>query len=214
MFGKFKLFLVCSLVLSAVAVSSVQADMKDGWYLGAGLGYGMATDSDFTMLDVANDTGSFEYDSGVLVSAAAGYKFGMPRVEGEISYLKNDVDKITLNGATQNDSADSKTLAFMLNGYLDFANTTRFTPFINLGLGLAKADFNLMANGYSIDDSATVFAYQAGAGVGIDLSDNFVLDLKYCYFGTSDPEFKGSDGGKMEYESSSHRFIVGLRYSF
>ncbi|MBU0969916.1 MAG: hypothetical protein KKC20_04680, partial [Proteobacteria bacterium] len=87
MFGKFKLFLVCSLVLSAVAVSYVQADMKEGWYLGAGLGYGMAPDADYKLLDGSGDYGSFEYDSGVLMNAAVGYKFGMPRIEGEISYL-------------------------------------------------------------------------------------------------------------------------------
>jgi len=64
------------------------------------------------------------------------------------------------------------------------------------------------------DDSEIVFAYQAGAGVGIDLSANWILDLKYGYFGTNDPEFSDTSGNKFELESSSHRLSIGVRYSF
>ena len=53
------------------------------------------------------------------------------------------------------------------------------------------------------------FAYQMGAGMGWQISEQFVFDLRYRFFGTADPEFEVA-----EYEFSSHDVYVGLRYYF
>jgi opacity protein-like surface antigen len=212
---KFRLTAVLIFVSLFFTVSSAHADIRNGWYIGGSVGGGIVNDSDYNFLNNPGN-GTMENGSGIILNAAAGYKFGMPRLEGEIAYLKNDIDQSMLNGipATGVDG-DTKTVSFLVNGYLDFENKTRFTPFINLGLGFAKIDSNLTISGNrAYDDSETVFSYQAGAGVGIDLAPNWILDLKYGYFGTSDPELSDTSGNKFEFEYSSHRLSIGVRYSF
>jgi opacity protein-like surface antigen len=54
-----------------------------------------------------------------------------------------------------------------------------------------------------------VFAYQAGVGVGYPFTDHLILDVKYAYLATEDPEFEA-----LSAEVDAHRVTVGLRYSF
>ena len=58
-------------------------------------------------------------------------------------------------------------------------------------------------------DDDTVFAYQAGLGVGYALNDSITLDLKYVYFATQDADFDGVD-----VEIASHNIVFGIRYAF
>jgi opacity protein-like surface antigen len=217
MYKKLKGFLLCGFVVLALTVSSAYADINNGWYYGLGAGGALATDGDWTSY---SDTGDFDIDTGFLVSGAIGYKFGMPRLEAEVLYLTNDYDKINTNGGSPAAaSGDISSLAFMVNGYLDFANESSFTPFIFAGAGVANVEIDNMvvAGSTVVDDDDTVFAYQVGAGVAIDLSENFILDFKYCYFGLGDHDFpdRGNNSATdLDNEFASHNITIGFRYSF
>jgi opacity protein-like surface antigen len=218
MYKKLKGFVLCGFVVLALTVSSAYADINTGWYYGLGAGGALLTDGDYTT--AAANTGDFEHDIGFLVSGAVGYKFGMPRLEAEILYQCNDYDKQNATGSASADvSGEISSLAFMVNGYLDFANESSFTPFIIVGAGVANVeidDLRSSAGASLADDDDTVFAYQVGAGVAIDISDNFILDFKYCYFGTSDQDFPdiNNGSGTIENEFASHNMTIGFRYSF
>ena len=59
------------------------------------------------------------------------------------------------------------------------------------------------------EDDDTVFAYQVGAGVAYSINKNMILDLKYRFFATEDPNLYGS---KAEFKS--HNIYFGFRYTF
>ncbi len=115
-------------------------------------------------------------------------------------------------------SGDLSVWSLMANVWLDFdlfgMNPDSVTTFAGGGIGIAqleleyKADFkNIfgMPMSYSIDDSAQVFAYQLGAGIGFDLGGGVVLSAQYRWFGTSD-----ADLGNTDMRMESHNAIIGL----
>lgn len=206
-----KNLLIISICLLAFFFSS-PAHSAEGLYLSGNIGLVMAVDSDFTDSTLPGITATAEFDPGWALSAALGYGFGKARVEGEISYQKTDIDKVTM-GISADASGDISSLAFLINGYFDFVNDSAFTPYISAGLGYAQIDlndFNVAGSGesdYSQDD--TVFAYQIGAGIGYAVSEKLTIDLKYRYFATEDPEFDTTEA-----EAASHNFIAGVRVYF
>ena len=189
---------------------TTQAYSADGPYLSANLGLAAMSDSDVTE---SGETIELSYDTGWTLGAAVGYRFNNVRVEGELSYQKNDFDQVSAMGVSLDASGDGSVTALLVNGYYDFANESAFTPYISAGLGYAKVeanDLNFVGSGmadFSDDDS--VFAYQAGLGVGYAVNENVTIDVKYRYFATEDAEF---DTAKAEF--SSHNFLLGVRYNF
>ena len=69
-----------------------------------------------------------EFDPGLALGVAAGYNFGMFRLEGEIGYQKNDIDKVTMAPVSISASGDVTSTSVLVNGYLDFVNSSPFTP--------------------------------------------------------------------------------------
>lgn len=193
---------VCA-VLLAFSPSVYSAE---GPYVSGNIGLAMPIDSDVTISEEPGVTGDLESDKGLALGVAVGYGFGNIRAEGEIAYQKNDLDKISVGGESEDLTGDTSSLAFLLNGYYDFKNKSAFTPFISAGLGLARVE---VSDDEGDDENDTVFAYQVGAGVGYAINEKVTLDLKYRYFATSDPEFDG-----VEIEYSSHNFYAGIRVAF
>lgn len=196
----------CAMILSLSSVAH-----SAGPYVSGNLGLAVASDSDVTDSTVPATTMEIESDNGLALGVAAGYGFANnTRLEGEIAYQKNDLDKARLLGVDVGLTGDTSSLALLLNGYYDFVNKSPMTPFISAGVGLARVDINDMnVPGSGIpnaNDDDTVFAYQLGAGVGCAVSAKVSLDVKYRYLGTSDPEFDTTD---VEY--SSHNVYAGIR---
>jgi outer membrane autotransporter protein len=189
------------------------AHAADGPYVGFNVGAAMLTDSDVTDSEAPGDAIELSYDNGWTMGAAVGYRLNNFRVEGEISYQKNDIDETSAMGFSMDSSGDVSGLSFLVNGYYDFANQTAFTPFLSAGLGYARVevnDYNLAGSGFAdFNEDDSVFAYQFGAGVGYAVNESITIDLKYRYFTTSDPDFDGSEA-----EIASHNILLGLRYSF
>lgn len=201
----------CAMLLS---ISTI-AYSAEGPYVNANLGLAIPTDSDMTDSTLPAITIDIEADTGLALGVAAGYDFGIynVRLECEIAYQKNDLDKASLWGVDVDLTGDTSSLALLVNGYYDFANDSAFTPFISAGLGFAKVevnDLNVPGSGIpSYSDDDTVFAYQVGAGVGYAVNEKVSVDVKYRYCATSDPEF---DTTEIEY--SGHNLYAGVRVGF
>lgn len=206
------MLLTAGCALTVLCALPALAAEKDGPYISGHLGVAMPTDSTLTE---GGDSLEAEYDSGLALDLALGYRFGAARVEGEIAYQKNDIDDFTLAGFGSLKStgtpfsADVKTTSFLLNGYYDFQNASAFTPYLTAGLGLARVKASINIDGDSGDDSDTVFAYQIGAGCEYAINQTISLDARYRYFATSDPSF-----GAMEAEYASHNLMLGARFKF
>jgi len=212
----FSVVVVLFMLLMLPAVSFSAAPRP---YISGQLGVAFLADSDITETGYSTETLTLEFDPGFATSFAGGVNFGMFRVEGEIGYQINDIDRVTGGGYSYNANADAYCLSFLVNGYIDFVNTSRFTPYISAGIGIAnvgvESDDDYYCDGYSCydsdyyDDDDTVFAYQVGAGVAYAINKNMTLDLKYRFFATEDPNLYGS---KAEFKS--HNIYFGFRFTF
>ena len=185
----------------------------EGLYVSGNIGFAMLSDSDITDSTLPGATITTEYDTGWTLGGALGYDFNRFRVEGEISYQTNDVDKIGAMGVSFDASGDVSSLAFLINGYFDFVNDSGFTPYISAGLGYAKVEFNDLKvpaiSSLSAGDDDSVFAYQVGLGVGYAVTEKVTIDVKYRYFATEDPEFDTTTA-----EIASNNFLFGVRFNF
>ena len=185
------------------------------------------------------------YDLGYSVSAALGYSFQtpilsgrvgplFPRLELEIAWRSNDIDE--LNSADA--SGDVNLLSALYNVWIDIVLPRPKSPYLRPvvpyfggGIGIAGVWANdvKVAGVKIIDDGDVEFAYQLGAGVGVEVTDWLVVTLDYRWMGTTDPRLKTervrrSDPrdplrldrvrGKFDSEYSSHNLGMGLRYYF
>ncbi len=159
-----KKYLLITFVCVLVFFFSAPVYSAEGLYVSGNIGFAMASDSDITDSTVPGVTVNTEFDTGLAFGAALGYDFNRFRAEGEISYQKNDIDKIGSPGVILDATGDAKALSFLINGYYDFINSSAFTPYISAGIGFAQVEFNdldIRSLGFSgSNDEDTVFAYQ------------------------------------------------------
>lgn len=202
---KILLGLICCFFLALPALSFGAT----GMYGSVNVGFAMAADSDISITGLP--TVEIEYDPGFTIGGAVGYMNEKYRLEGELAYQANDVDKIAgVPTSALGISAEANILTFLFNGYYDFDTGTAFTPFITAGIGFANVSYEETGGA---DDDDTVFAYQIGAGIAYAMTDSMNLDLRYRYLGASDAEFS-DPSGNAEVEVSSHNFTIGLRFAF
>jgi opacity protein-like surface antigen len=72
---------------------------------------------------------------------------------------------------------DAKINLYMLNAYYDFKNSSQFTPFLGVGIGLADIK----------NTKDNEFAYSASAGGKYNINDNLYLGLKGSYVRVNAP---------------------------
>jgi len=153
--------------------------------------------------------------TGVGVGVTFGQSFQNFRVEGELTYRSNDTDKLSDPSGTISITGDTSSFSFMANGYYDIKTTSSIYPYFGLGIGISQVSIDASFAGVKLlDDSATVFAYQFIAGVGIPVSPKTTIDINYKYFATADPSFSTTGGTSVESEYKTHNLMVGLRYKF
>jgi len=127
---------------------------------------------------------------------------------------------------------------FFINGYFDFHNSSPVTPYVGLGLGLARVSAEVSAGASNLvvspdpavditlsgSTTKTNFAWNIGAGAAWKITDNMALDLGYRYadFGKVNPDinYTGSFGTgtamiwSKDTSVTAHDVMLGLRISF
>ena len=203
------------LVLPALSLGSQGAT---GMYGSFNAGVAIPADGNMTIPGVGS--AKLEYDTSFTVGGAIGYRLGESgdyRVEGEVAYQNNEVDRIENNSLPADidgarlSSMEASVLTFLLNGYIDFYYGSAFSWFITAGFGVAGIDGEMTVNGVTSDDDDTGFAYQLGAGAGYALTETVTLDCKYRYLRTDDFNIEGGD---VEVASPSHNITAGIRVAF
>lgn len=114
-----------------------------------------------------------------------------------------------------------KSQSLMLNGYYDFKNTSKFTPYVSAGVGfthIKNTQTNRIEN-TSASDSDNQFTWSAGVGVNYAVSQNVGLDLGYRYVdaGKYDFTFTHKEGvvpTNTKFKLSSNEYLLGIRYNF
>ncbi len=194
------------------------------WYDGFSLEIrgGAALLEDAELEGQAPFNNDLDFDEGFSVGGEIGYSLSKHdlgvdllrnmRIGLEVSYASNDNDTLSGSGAFTDETS---ALAGMFNLYYDQDTGTPWKPYIGAGVGVANIDFEGQTlGGQRVDDDDTVFAYQARAGIGYELSSTAVVSLGYRFFDTLDPEFDAQNGTSFDSEYRSHTVEVGLRYKF
>lgn len=164
-------------------------------------------------------SGDLEFDSGWGIDGALGYSLSGSlqgfRVEGEVGYRSNDIDKVNVNNFGQFPGAtgDADVWTGLVNGYYDIDLGSNFIPYVGAGLGVARVSGKITVPGAAISDNDTVFAYQLSAGVGYAVSPTTTLFAGYRYLATDDLDFSGG-GTTVSTEYHSHNAQAGVRFSF
>jgi opacity protein-like surface antigen len=194
-------------------------------YVSLSGGLGTMHDSNWTT-GAATGTGNQTFKNGLALESAFGVKFDRFRVEAEVGYQSNKLDKLTDTAGANMDVTTSfgnngkMTTAvqpYMINGYTDFNTKGAVSPFVMAGVGLASIDEKWhndidSYNGDWMEYSffQHVFAWQVGAGVGIKASDKVNVDLSYRYFATADITL----AEKATFEVATSNILLGVRYNF
>ena len=169
------------------------------------------------------------------ISAAVGYDFSAispvnARAELEYTYKNNTsfnpspialIDVDTGDRTTDNLESDLvnklTTQSLMLNGYYDFKNKSKFTPYISAGIGFTHVKNKQTDEDLSISDSDNHFTWSAGVGVAYNISENVALDASYRYVDAGKFKFtnnEGDDFSRSNMKISSNDYLLGIRYNF
>lgn len=144
----------------------------------------------------------------------------------EVRRISGDNYGSSYNNPIGQTSTRASVYSLLGNGYYDFHNKTKWTPFVGAGIGVAwihspKTTFTttlalvdtttdtttnvpVVANSPALSGAA--FAYQVKAGIAYEMTQRAALALQYRYFGTT--EFQASSSS-IKVQNAS--FPIGLQ---
>ena len=182
------------------------------------------------MTNVANPAPVAEQDHSDTLGAFGGAvgmnfkKWGAPiRAEVEYTY-RTDYSYAPnpnfINAAIPTKSTNRlNTQTVMVNAFYDINTSTKWTPFVGGGLGIAINSANgtgsLLNGSFATDYTASrnELAWALGSGVNYAITDNWSADLSYRYVDLGKVDF-GTERLGASGDASSHELLVGARYQF
>ena len=172
----------------------------------------------------SDDLGDFslKFDPALTGSAVLGWDFepgnpvGEGRIELEYTRRSNPLNEVKFVEGSFKGGGRVTADSLLLNVYGVFHDSSRWAPYIGLGVGVARIEASdLKVTSWPMSsDSAFVLAYQAGAGIDFALTDHLNLDLGYRFFSSTKPKFNEVNGHKFEMDYISHNAVLGLRVGF
>jgi len=224
-------YLVTGIIgMGFITPASSSADTL-GPYIGVmgGLNWVAAQDLNQNHLDFVEMQFNQPLDSGYATGLALGWRFPVGlRPELELSYRKNTLTqfnhRVYEGGGSIPGKGKEEVTSLMANLWYDVLNLpapfSRFTPYIGGGLGYSTVSISgLEAGGVHFGDTHrdTVSAYQLGAGLGFELTDQWSMSLDYRYLKTRDAHFgdiQGLPQGDVRTGYSAQSLMLGLHYGF
>lgn len=198
--------------------SSFAAHAGDaGTYIGLEGGINWESPQDYRRDGLVRDR--LHFDRGWDAGFISGYSFDSGlRPELELAYRRNNLGHDVVGRGGGHDNADSA----LVNLWYDFkAPTGPFKvlhPYLGGGAGAVRSYYRdpTFAGRAVPSDYATEFGYQAGAGVGIDVTPRLTLSLDYRHLWTNRGGFHGTPAapGDLTQQYLAHTAMLSVRYSF
>ncbi|MEH6617300.1 MAG: OmpW family outer membrane protein [Porticoccus sp.] len=165
--------------------------------------------------DLDDDLYDLDADAGNYGSISFGKYFREVRVELEYSFSDADTDSET-GGLGSTDDGEVETKALFINGFHDFETNSKFKPYFGAGIGWMNVDVEYKRSGIElIDDDDDIFAFQAIAGVGYEITDSLNVFAQARYRNGEDSEVKSSVlSTDIDIEVESYIYDIGIKYSF
>ena len=230
-----RLILTTAALLAVIATSS-QAYASD-WYVSGSVSHSDSSSDVFN--DGANGAGNprVSIDSDTRVGIAVGLAVSPAlKVELEYSTASYNTDASRASGTDGRALDEFGTDAELdvdlltLNASYEFANTSKFTPYVKGGIGSTfydmKGDLYVSSNGgdtfggflpatFSYDGDGSEFAYFVGAGVSMDVSKQLALTLEYRYTDLGEVATGYDENGdRLQTDMETNNIQAGVTYRF
>ena len=199
-------FLLCSVFMASLFAASLSYAQSSRVYMAGYMGLSKLPD-----LDLADNSfdGDASFKNNMSFAGALGLRLNYNlRLEGELSYSKNEFINARSGADSHDLTGDMSRLSTMVIGYYDFDVPWSVRPFVSAGMGFHKFKGDL-ASATLRDDSGddVTFGWTMGGGMKYRMADDMAVTGSYRYIGSSDVEL-----GSYEMEYSNHEFRVGLEY--
>ena len=219
-----KNYLISTSLLIGSFVAPAFAEEPKGFYLSLGGGLAFPSDIEGDFIDSGNQIGvKFSTDDPFIYSVALGKEFNDWRLEFNYSGTTLSSDSVTATiggiGATGSISPDLEleVKSYMIYGYKDIPNESKFTPFFGLGLGTSSLSieaktYNVSGSNVSLGAaSESVFTYGIKGGIGYEIAENTSLYSEATYVNYASFTSEANEN----YDSNNHFGITaGLRFTF
>ena len=228
------------ILLAAILSTSSFAYADSGLYTSLKAGISDTKFEDYKVdLSVGNDSLVFKHkdaDETIYpnISAAIGFDFSKVskvNARAELEYTYKDkatfapnISSAIFKGFPSFLVNELRTQSLMLNGYYDFKNKSKFTPYLSAGVGVSRIENKVSINPEFFGDSENIttdtnnnFTWTAGAGIAYKVTENVALDLAYRYVDAGETDVSQSIGGiklKNTADLVSHDYSLGVRYNF
>lgn len=210
------------LCICGLALSIAPASAQDiGMYVTPKLSYNFQYPNDFKLhMGGGSQALNASYKGALGMGLAVGYDLNLhyaipARVEAEGLYLAKVSNSGQIIPSSTTYSQKNSILGLFVNAYLDFHNSTIFTPYIGGGLGMAQVKSGGHVNGINAPNSnESNLAWNIAAGFATEINYNLKLDLGYRYanFGTARTGIAG--GNYISSDVSAHQLSIGARFNF
>lgn len=182
---------------------------RDGWYFGMEAGWDRVNETQFA--GAPNSAVLFSDGLAGMVTIGSALSNSQWRIEGELGYRNNDVNKYA--GISKTDGAIEE-WSGMVNAIYDFnLNSDRWGLGIGAGAGIDDARYKSPLDGHDSNDK--VFAWQAIAGVTYRVNAHWDIDLNYRYLNASRAELQiNTAAPAREVDLEKHSITVGFRYGY
>ena len=223
-----KKLLVGTSFLLGSFIAPTFAEEKNNFYLSVGGGMAFPSDSeaDSTLGGTLYELKQ-EADNTGLFSVGIGKAFNDFRVEFNYSQATVETDSFTVTSggvgvtASITPALESDVKSYMIFGYKDFPNETKFTPYAGVGLGIgsfsAKDQTATVAGtAYKFeggDESVFSFALKGGASYEIAQNTSIYSEAIYQNFASYDVSEPGFE--TVNYDGTNYFGIsAGLKFNF
>jgi OmpA-OmpF porin, OOP family len=204
------------------------AQPEGGPYLEAHLGYGFPEqvdvdgEAEVPLLGTLGFDGDIELDDAYVLGGALGYGLalgpgaGRLRLEANVSWRENDLDRLEAEGFDVEGDGELGLLVGLVNAYYDLDLGLPLRPYVGGGVGAARVSVDVDAGDLlDADDEGWAFAWDLAAGLGYEVVDGLELTGGYRYLRVEGTDFGIGGGGELDVDHyASHEVLLGLRYTF
>ena len=212
---------------SFLAPSSI-ANESNGFYLSVGGGLAFPSDSEYdSALGGTSYDLKFEIDSTGLFFVGIGKESGDFRVEFNYSQATVESDSfLVISGGAEvtasiTPALESDVKSYMIYGYKDFPNETKFTPYAGVGLGIASFSADnqtarVAGTSYQFKGGdESVFSFGLKGGASYEIANNTSLFSEVMYQNFASYEISKSEFETVNYDSTNFFAVTaGLKFIF
>jgi len=200
-----------------LACTALMAHAGEGPYIGVDGGLNWESPQDYRSDGSVVDR--LHFKRGWEAGLVSGYSFASGlRPELELAYRRNNLGHDEFGQGGGYDNADSA----LANLWYDFkAPSGPFSvvhPYLGGGAGAVRSHYHnaTIAGGEIASDYATEFGYQAGAGVGFDVTPRLTLSLDYRHLWTNRGSFRDTFVAPLDVKQRylANTALLSVRYAF